>query len=54
MSVKIILSENRLETINYKSKRPIDDEYIGDLFNQLMWASTSLEYKKISKQISFK
>ena len=51
MSVKIMLSENRLETINFKSKRPVDDEYIGDLFNQLMWASTSLEYKKISKQL---
>lgn len=51
MSVKIILSENRLETINFKLKRPVDGEYIGDLFNQLMWASTSLEYKKISKQL---
>lgn len=51
MSVKIVLSENRLETINNNSKRPIENEYIGNLFNQLVWASTTLEYKQISKQL---
>ena len=48
MAVEIVLSENRLHTLQKNSKRTLNDSNVERLFGELIWAGSPREFKRIS------